>query len=290
MTEFFNRLFKAVKRQRNPAPQPPPAETETTFATNLHELVEGAFTPRNDVRRTKTESTRPVSAEERFPRYEIFKNPETFSLWFRNQQPEWIGINIANATYNKGVNVSSSLWLAERKTTDTGMIIEIDPNLTAAAEAFPPHHMGRTDWANHHPDIQPVMVAGLTGDVHADLVGKVDMALVVAPAPMYKDDIIRDGYAMLKPGGEITAIFDPIISADENGQVDMNVIAQTLADCPGGTDILINGHPYDPEQPPTPLTVYAYKSEGIYPRTAYITDTTDYDLPVLVLQLKKPHS
>ena len=299
LLDHIRRLFKksTTKPTETVSSQPP----SDVHANTEHPFRRVSLKDITDI----PDRHRIIPPTERFSRYEFFTNPDTFKLWFRNQHPDWIALNIANATYVQGVNVDPSNWLAERKTAGNGMVIELDPNLDMAAQAHPPKHTGNPRWADRFPDVQPVMVSATTTQVLEDLRGKVDAAAVIAPAPLYRTEIITDAYTLLKSGGELLVVFDPIISAEDppvndpdlpiehpprQPGIKASLVDELLSFCPNGTDIRLNGVEYHPGDPLPHLDVYGYKSEGKFPRTAYINDSMDYDAPVLVFQVKKPSS
>lgn len=228
----------------------------------------------------------------KFPRYEFFHDPDTFKLWFRSQKPEWIAINVANAVYVDGVNVAPSEWLVRTKTgVMNGMVLEIDPNLSKAADASRRIHTGNTKWANNYPGIQPVMVSALTTELLDTLRGKVQAAVVIAPAPLSQDIIIADTWQMLSSGGRMTLVLDPINSQNDQhpGMLKPDLPENILQNCPGATDINVNTSPYIPGKAPANLTVAQYRDLGnTVPRTDYIDHEADWDAPVFLMQVTKP--
>lgn len=237
----------------------------------------------------------PTAYERAFPRYQHFHDADTLGLYLRAKPPEGpITISLANATYSKGVNVDPSQWLARNYigSTQPGLVIEVDPELKHASEAPKiTGHTGFTQWAANLENVTPIMVSARSDEVLPYLHDRADAVVVVSPSPEYMNNIIRDGYQLLKSGGELTVVLDPITTETDEGQhaIKPDLIAKLQELTPGAESIVVNGSPYTHEKPPTYLSVKEYEDMKL-PRTRYISDADDYDAPVLVYQVKKPLS
>lgn len=236
--------------------------------------------------------TRPTF-EQTFPHYQKFANAETLGLFLRAEPPEGpILVSLANATYDKGVNTDPSQWVFGTYigNDQPGTIIEVDPEILHAAEASgAAAHTGFTQWAAKLEQVTPIMVAARSDEMLPYLENRADAVVVVSPSPEFMDGIVTDGYRMLKPGGELTVVLDPITAEAQEGSHELkpDLVPKLLALTPGAVDVTANGSPLITGEQPQTLRVKEYMDKRL-PRTRYIDQCDDPEAPVLVFQVKRP--